>query len=138
MPEVIGTTIVPKNNENRDLAFRMFANPMRGDIGKKPGAAAVKGAITAILQTNFGERLFAPEFGTGIRALLFEQMTPLTEQRLKIEVESALARHEPRATVLGTSVKAQEEQNRYEISVVFNVSSEAETQKLTTYFDVLG
>ena len=127
-----------ENRTYKDLAFSMFANPMSGDIGKKTGAAAVKGAITAILQTNFGERLFAPEFGTGIRALLFEQMTPLTEQRLKIEVESALAKHEPRATVLGVSVKAQEEQNRYEISVVFNVASEAETQKLTTYFDVLG
>ena len=73
MPEVLGTTIVPKNKEYRDLAFSMFANPMSGDIGKKTGAAAVKGAITAILKTNFGERLFAPEFGTGIRALLFEQ-----------------------------------------------------------------
>ena len=138
MPEVIGTTIVPKNKEYRDLAFSMFANPMSGDIGKKTGAAAVKGAIVSILKTNFNERLFAPEFGTGIRALLFEQMNPITEQRLKKEVESAVARHEPRAEVLGISVEAQEEQNRYEISVVFNVASEAETQKITTYFDVLG
>ena len=126
------------NRTYKDLAFSMFANPMSGDIGKKTGAAAVKGAIVSILKTNFNERLFAPEFGTGIRALLFEQMNPITEQRLKKEVESAVARHEPRAEVLGISVEAQEEQNRYEISVVFNVSSEAETQKLTTYFDVLG
>jgi len=126
------------NRTYKDMAYSMFANPMSGDIGKKTGASAVKGAIVSILKTNFNERLFAPEFGTGIRALLFEQMNPITEQRLKKEVESALARHEPRAEVLGISVKAQEEQNRYEISVVFNVASEAETQKLTTYFDVLG
>ena len=126
------------NRTYKDLAYSMFANPMSGDIGKKTGGAAVKGAITAILSTNFGERLFAPDFGTGIRALLFEQMNPITEQRLKKEVESAVARHEPRAQVLGVSVKAQEEQNRYEISVVFNVTSEAEVQEITTYFDVLG
>jgi len=126
------------NRTYKDLAYSMFANPMSGDIGKKTGGAAVKGAIVSILKTNFNERLFAPEFGTGIRALLFEQMNPITEQRLKIEVESALANHEPRATVLGTSVKAQEEQNRYEISVVFTVASVAEIQKITTYFDVLG
>jgi len=126
------------NRTYKDMAYSMFANPMSGDIGKKTGASAVKGAIVSILKTNFNERLFAPEFGTGIRALLFEQMNPITEQRLKKEVESALARHEPRAEVLGISVNAQEEQNRYEISVVFNVASEAETQKLTTYFDVLG
>ena len=126
------------NRTYRDIAFSLFANPMSGDVGKKTGASAVKQAIVAILKTNFNERLFAPEFGTGIRGLLFEQMTPLTEQRIKKEVESAVARHEPRAEVLGISVKAQEEQNRYEISVVFNVASEAEPQKVTTYFDVLG
>jgi phage baseplate assembly protein W len=126
------------NRTYKDLAFSMFANPMSGDMGKKTGAAAVKGAIVSILKTNFNERLFAPEFGSNIRGLLFEQMNPITEQRIKKEVESAVARHEPRAEVLGVSVKAQEEQNRYEVSVLFNVASEAEAQKLTTYFDVLG
>ena len=126
------------NRTYKDMAYSMFANPMSGDIGKKTGASAVKGALVSILKTNFNERLFAPEFGTYIRGLLFEQMNPITEQRMKKEVESAVARHEPRAEVLGVSVKAQEEQNRYEVSVVFNVASEAETQKLTTYFDVLG
>ena len=126
------------NRTYKDLAFSMFANPMSGDIGKKTGAAAVRGAIVSILKTNFNERLFAPEFGTGIRALLFEQMNPITEQRLKKEVESAVARHEPRAEVLGVTVNGQEEQNRYEINVLFSVASEAEIQKITTYFDVLG
>ena len=126
------------NRTYRDLAYSMFANPMSGDIGKKTGASAVKGAIVSILKTNFNERLFAPEFGSGIRGLLFEQMNPITEQRIKKEVESAVARHEPRAEVLGITVKAQGEQNRYEVSILFNVASEAEVQKLTTYFDVLG
>ena len=126
------------NRTYKDMAFSMFANPMSGDIGKKTGAAAVKGAILSILKTNYNERLFDPEFGSDIRGSLFEQMNPITEQRMRKKVEAAIARHEPRAEVLGVSVKAQEEQNRYEISVVFNVASEAETQKLTTYFDVLG
>ena len=95
------------NRTYKDLAFSMFANPMSGDIGKKTGASAVKGAIVSILKTNFNERLFDPEFGTGIRALLFEQMNPITEERLKKEVESAVARHEPRAEGLGVSVEAQ-------------------------------
>ena len=127
-----------ENRTYKDVSYSFFANPMSGDIGKKTGASAVKGAIYSILKTNFNERVFAPEFGTGIRGLLFEQMNPITEQRLKKEVESALARHEPRAEVLGISVKAQEEQNRYEISILFNVASVAEVQKITTYFNALG
>jgi phage baseplate assembly protein W len=127
-----------ENRTYKDLSYSLFANPMSGDVGKKTGAAAVKGAIVSILKTNYNERLFDPEFGTDIRGSLFEPMNPLTEQRMKKKVEVALARHEPRAEVLGITVKAQEEQNRYEISVVFNVASVAEPQKVTTYFDVLG
>ena len=68
----------------------MFANPMNGDIGKSTGATAVKRAIVGILKTNFNERVFQPEFGSNIRALLFEPMNPITEQRMKIEVEEGL------------------------------------------------
>ena len=119
----------------KDMAFSMCANPMSGDMGKKTGADAVKGAIVSILKTNFNERLFQPEFGSNIRALLFEQMNPITVERIKTEVQEAVARHEPRAQVIGVNVEAQEEQNRYLVSVVFNVASEAEPQKLETYFE---
>ena len=127
-----------ENRTYKDLAFSMFANPMSGDVGKKVGASAVKGAILSILKTNYNERLFDPEFGSDIRGSLFEPMNPITEQRMKKKIEAAIARHEPRAEVLGVSVKAQEEQNRYEISILFNVASVAEIQKITTYFDALG
>ena len=127
-----------ENRTYKDLSYSLFANPMSGDVGKKVGASAVKGAILSILKTNYNERLFDPEFGTDIRGSLFEPMNPLTEQRMKKKIEAAIARHEPRAEVLGVSVKAQEEQNRYEISILFNVASVAEIQEITTYFDALG
>tara|TARA_B100001778_G_scaffold333726_1_gene342977 strand:- start:3510 stop:3899 length:390 start_codon:yes stop_codon:yes gene_type:complete len=119
----------------KDLAFSMFANPMSGDIGKSTGATAVKRAIVGILKTNFNERVFQPEFGSNIRALLFEQMNPITEQRMKIAVEEAVRRHEPRAQIIGVVVEGQEEQNRYLVKVLFNLSSESEPQELETYFE---
>ena len=121
----------------KDLAFSMFANPMNGDIGKSTGATAVKRAIVGILKTNFNERMFQPEFGSNIRALLFEPMNPITEERMKTEIEEAVKRHEPRVQVIGINVEAQEEQNRYLVNILFNVSSEAEPQKLETYFERL-
>ena len=121
----------------KDLAYSMFANPMNGDIGKSTGATAVKRAIVGILKTNFNERVFQPEFGSNIRALLFEQMNPITEQRIKTEVEEAVKRHEPRAQVIGVSVVGEEDQNRYLVKILFNLSSEAEPQQLETYFDRL-
>ena len=119
----------------KDMAFSMFANPMSGDMGKKIGAGAVKGAILSILKTDFNERLFQPEFGSNIRALLFEQMNPITVERIKTEVKEAVERHEPRAQVIGIQVEAQEEKNRYLVKILFNVTSIAQPQELETYFE---
>ena len=119
----------------KDMAYSMFANPMSGDMGKKTGAGAVKGAILSILKTDFNERLFQPEFGSNIRALLFEQMNPITVERIKTAVEEAVMNHEPRVQITGINVEAQEEQNRYLVKILFNVTSVAEPQELETYFD---
>ena len=124
-----------ENRTYKDMAYSMFANPMSGDVGKKTGGAAVKGSILSILKTDFNERLFQPEFGSNIRSLLFEQMNPITVERIKTEVKEAVTRHEPRAQVTGVKVEAQEDKNRYVVSVLFNVASIAEPQKLETYFD---
>ena len=123
------------NRTYKDMAYSMFANPMSGDMGKKTGAGAVKGAIVSILKTNFNERLFQPEFGSNVRALLFEPMNPITEERIKTAVEDAVKAHEPRAQIIGITVEGQEEQNRYLVSILFNVTSIAQPQKLETYFE---
>ena len=119
----------------KDFNFSFAHNPMSGDLGKKSGANAVKGAMLSIMQTNYGERMFQPDLGSGIRGLLFEPMNPITEERLKQEVKDCLKRSEPRATVLGVTVEGQEEKNRYKVSILFSISTEAEPQKLETYFE---
>ena len=129
-----GEEISVSTRTYKDMALSFFANPMNGDVGKKTGSDAVKQSILSILKTNFNERLFQPEFGSNILALLFEQMNPITVERIKSEVLESVERHEPRAEVIGVTVEAQEEQNRYVVSVLFNVSSEAQPQKLETVF----
>ena len=119
----------------KDFNFSFAHNPMSGDLGKKSGANAVKGAMLSIMQTNYGERMFQPDLGSGIRGLLFEPMNPITEERMRQEVKDCLKRSEPRATVLGVTVEGQEDKNRYKVSILFSISTEAEPQKLETYFE---
>ncbi len=123
------------NRTYKDMAYSMFANPMSGDMGKKTGASAVKSSVLSILKTNFNERVFQPEFGSNIRSLLFEQMNPITVERIKTAVEEAVINHEPRVQIIGINVEAQEEQNRYLVKILFNVTSVAEPQELETYFE---
>ena len=124
-----------QNRTYKDVSFNFFANPMSGDIGKSEGAKAVTRAMIAIIKTNFHERLFQPRFGSNIRSLLFEHMSPLTEERLRTEITNAITRHEPRANLLHVAIESQEEQNRYRVSILYDVSSESAPQKLETYFE---
>ena len=118
-----------------DFSFNFSPNPMSGDVLKRSGASAVRGAMLSIIKTNYNERLFQPEIGSGIRALLFEPMNPITEERLKQEIKDCLMRNEPRATILGVTVEGQEDKNRYKVSILFSVSTETEPQKLETFFE---
>ena len=117
-----------------DFSFNFSYNPMSGDVGKKSGGEAVKSAMLSLMKTNYNERLFQPDVGSGINELLFEPMNPITEELLKEEVENCLKRSEPRATILGITVEGQEDKNRYKVSILFSVKTETEPQKLETYF----
>ena len=119
----------------KDINFTFVANPVNGDLGLSKGAEAVKRAIIAIMSTNYKERLFQPNFGCGIRELLFEQMNPITEDRIKTAILDSIEANESRAEVLGVTVEGQEDKNRYKVSILFNVTSETRAQMLETYFE---
>ena len=119
----------------KDINFTFVANPVNGDLGLSKGAEAVKRAIIAIMSTNYKERLFQPNFGCGIRELLFEQMNPITEDRIKTAILDSVEVNEPRAEVLGVTGEGQEDKNRYKVSILFNVTSETRAQMLETYFE---
>ena len=55
--------------------------------------------IRLILLTAFGERLMNPEFGTGLRRMIFEKDIRLTETVIREEIVAAVSRYEPRVTI---------------------------------------
>ncbi len=74
-----------------------FAN---GLVDAPDGKALIRSAIQRLLLTNNGERVMQPEFGTKLRAMLFE---PLDEQLL-LDIKEILGvkleKHEPRIRLL--------------------------------------
>ena len=113
-----------------DLDIDFTANPVTGDVVKVKDANSVKRGIKNILLT---ERLFQPQIGSGLKNLLFEQMTDITTQLLEDEVRSAIDAWEERATVLSLVVTAEEELNRYRVAVTFRTNNILEEQNLEVY-----
>lgn len=60
----------------------------------------IRQSIRIILETNLGERVMRPEFGSGIRAFVFESISTTTLALLRHRVQEALQRWEGRIDVL--------------------------------------
>jgi len=116
-------------NEYQDLDFDFTANPITGDVAKVKNVTSVKRGIHNILMTENNERLFQPEVGSGLKNLLFEQMSDLTAQLLESEVRSAIDAWENRAQIISIEVFPEEEYNRYRVAVIFRIVNNPDDQQ---------
>jgi phage baseplate assembly protein W len=118
-----------------DLSFDFTANPQTGDVATVKDAVSVKRGIKNILLTAPFERLFQPEVGSGIKNLLFEPMTPLTEQRLSDACRDAIEAWEKRASVINIAVISEEEYNRYRVAIKFSINNSLETEQVDVFLN---
>ena len=118
-----------------DLSFDFTANPQTGDVATVKDAVSVKRGIKNILLTQGFERLFQPEIGSGIKSLLFEPMTPLTEQRLADACRGAIDAWEKRAEVRNIAVIPEEEYNRYRVAIKFTINNSLETEQVDVFLN---
>ena len=119
----------------KDLSFDFTANPQTGDVATVKDAVSVKRGIKNVLLTAPFERLFQPEFGSGIKNILFEPMTPLTEQRLSDACRDAIEAWEKRASVIDITVISEEEYNRYRVAIKFNINNSLETEQVDVFLN---
>ena len=119
----------------KDLSFDFTANPQTGDVATVKDAVSVKRGIKNILLTAPFERLFQPEVGSGIKNILFEPMTPLTEQRLSDACADAIDAWEKRASVIDIAVIAEEDYNRYRVAIKFSINNSLITEQVDVFLN---
>jgi phage baseplate assembly protein W len=111
----------PVSNEFYSDFYADFdKHPDKNDLLKHTNDESIKRSIKNILQTNRGERLFNPTFGSNIRKLLFENISPVTESLIREQVETSINNFEPRAKLIDVVVSGYPDDNAYNITVVFS------------------
>lgn len=91
----------------------------------------IRQAIRIILDTDPGERVMRPDFGAGLRALLFEPINTMTIALARHRVEQALILWEPRIDNIGVEVSAQAKQGLLRIEVRYRV------RKTNTFYNLV-
>ena len=104
-----------------DLNLNFTRNPATKDVAKLYDVEAVKRSVRNLINTNEGERPFQPTLGSGIRALLFENMTPVIETLLKDRIAETLNVYEPRAQLTSILVQGDIDKNEYLCTISFRV-----------------
>ena len=118
----------------------LFFSKLQGskDISKVTDIEAVKRSVRNLVLTNFYEKPFHPEIGSGVRDMLFENMTPLTAVVLAKKVEDVIENFEPRARLISVRALPNLDRNEYEVTIeFFVVNTPTELVDMTVFLEVL-
>ena len=85
-------------------------------------AAAIKNNLVNYFLTNPGERPLNPEFGGGLRAFIFEQITEDNLDNLKEKIQNDLETFFPNITVIDLQVNGFEDRNTINTKLKYSVN----------------
>lgn len=116
-------SIIARNYTFSDLDISFTPNPVTGDINPLTDIEAIKRSIKNLVLTNYNNRPFQPEIGSGIRALMFEPADPITAHEIEETIKRVVSNFEPRVTLLSVNVLDNSDFNEYEITIEFQINS---------------
>ena len=119
----------------RDFDMDFGAHLAHGDIDTIKKTTAINRSIKNIIRINQFEKLFQPTVDGGLSALLFENFSALTNSRIQSAIAHAINRFEPRAHVKKITVKADLDENGYNVSVVYIPDNDVQESNLEVYLE---
>jgi|APGre2960657505_1045072.scaffolds.fasta_scaffold47176_2 phage baseplate assembly protein W len=126
---------VSKQITYRDFDLRFIAHPITGKLNMLKNSNSVKQAVKNLILTNFYERPYAPLFGSGVRATLFENYTPHTQDDLEDAITMALNNFEPRVELISIDFGGNPDLNQLSVSIVFRPINTVEAITLNLSLD---
>lgn len=109
-----------------DLDLDFFASRTTKDIARKTGEEAIKRSVRNLIFTNFYDRPFRSYIGSSVRSMLFENVTPLTQQFLKTAIIEVINNFEPRVRIQEVNVSFDIDNNGFNVTlhyVIVNTES---------------
>ena len=123
MPITKFTPRQKKVNIYSDFKKNLEISPLSNDLSVLKDEDAVKESLKNLLLTDPGERPMQPYLGGGIRALLFENLTPAVLTMIRERIISTLGIYEPRAELIDVTVASTIDENAVQAIIQFYISN---------------
>jgi len=104
-----------------DLDLFFTKKTVGSDVNKITDIQAVKRSVRNLILLNAFEKPFHPEISSGVRDMLFENMTPVVAVVLARQIEDVIVNFEPRVRLVGVRAIPDFDRNIYNVSIEFYV-----------------
>ena len=105
----------------KDLSITFKKHPVTNDLVQVKDKAAIVQAMTSLILTNKGERLFQPEIGCDVSGMLFEPLDFGTAGLIKSSIKETLDKFEPRISVNDILCTPDYDNNGYSVEVFYTI-----------------
>jgi phage baseplate assembly protein W len=107
-------------------------SPFGKDLAKVTNVKAINQALRNLVYTNLGERLYQPDVGCDVNAILFQLTYEEQTNFIKRTIAQSIKLYEPRAILQDISVNFYDDQpNSVEINILYSPINNPEPQTLT-------
>ena len=134
----LGQKLVIDTEEFNNFAIGLTLPLQRGNTGyfaqSFTTTEQVRSNIINLLKTKRGERLFQPEFGSGLHGLLFEQTTDTLEEDIEETINSALEQWLPYVVAEEINIDISKEMtdfNQASVSIKFKLEGQQTLDTVT-------
>lgn len=118
-----------------DIPLGLNIHPNTNDLTVLKDLDSIKQSVKNLVLTNFTERLFEPNIGGNISALLFEPADPFTIIAIKENILNVLRDYEPRITDIIVEAFDQSDRNSYFVNISFTVISSGQVEETNLYLE---
>lgn len=126
---------IPTNVTYRDLDLRFNIHPVKKDVTKHLNEYAVINSVKNLVSINFFEKPFNPQFGSNLRALLFEPVDEITAVHIERAITEVIENYEPRVRVVEVVAALTPDENRYDVKLTFSILNNQNTITINFFLE---
>jgi hypothetical protein len=118
------------------IAFPLRVN-VQGSLQLSATTRSIEESIQIILRTQLGERVYRPDFGSRLSELTFAPMNTQTLLMLRLHVQEALTKWEPRIVLDDVRTDPDPMRGRVDLTIAYHPRDSHETRSLVYPFYLL-